>query len=34
MSLDLSKLPAEGYVPGRQYTIEHAGRIDKAPFVV
>ncbi|KAH3996200.1 hypothetical protein HBH98_116440 [Parastagonospora nodorum] len=37
MSLDaasLSKLPPAQYVPGRQYTIDHAGRINKEPFVI
>lgn len=33
MSIDPSKLPPAQYVPGRQYAIEHAGRIDKVPFV-
>lgn len=34
MSIDPSKLPPAQYVPGRQYIIDHAGRIDKVPFVV
>jgi len=34
MSIDPSKLPPAQYVPGRQYAIEHAGRIDKVPFVI
>ncbi|KAF1993621.1 hypothetical protein P154DRAFT_557648 [Amniculicola lignicola CBS 123094] len=32
--MDPSKLPPAQYIPGRQAAIDHAGRIDKKPFVI